>query len=152
MYPMSDHTSGPGSTLINPDTHYAHATPDTCRKVPGRREFLEFRDLGVESASGGRMRAQMLSVVPGAKVPKLTGWHYHTCQSQIVHVLKGWMDLEYEDGRRLLVKAGDTLFTPGGMRHNELAISDDLELFEIFVPAEVGTQLCDPPEWARDRA
>jgi hypothetical protein len=33
---------------------------------------------------------------------------------------------------------------PGGLPHQEIATSDDLELVEISVPAETGTQPCDP--------
>ena len=34
---------------------------------------------------------------------------------------------------------------PGGMRHNETATADELELLEVSVPAEMKTVVCDPP-------
>ena len=34
---------------------------------------------------------------------------------------------------------------PGGMKHNETATSDTMELLEISLPAEMGTVACDPP-------
>ena len=41
--------------------------------------------------------------------------------------------------------AGDSVMIPGGLPHQEIATSDDLELLELSVPAEMGTVACDPP-------
>jgi quercetin dioxygenase-like cupin family protein len=85
-----------------------------------------------------------MSAVTGMTEP--TGWHYHVCESQFVYALKGWVDLEFESGETVHLQAGESLFIPGGMRHNETATSDDLEILEICVPAAMGTVPCDPPE------
>ena len=45
----------------------------------------------------------------------------------------------------LRVEAGDSVFIPGGMPHNELRTSDDVEILEVSVPGELGTVPCDPP-------
>src|SRR3546814_5375925 len=74
-----------------------------------------------------------------------TGWHYHTCEAQINYCLKGWADLVFEDGTEVRVKAGDFEYIPGGVVHNEVATSDDLEAIEICIPAEMGTVAVDPP-------
>ena len=63
---------------------------------PGRRPFFRYRDLGVEGASGGRMRAYQNTSIVGMTEP--TGWHYHTCEMQFVYVLKGKLVIEFEDG------------------------------------------------------
>ena len=55
--------------------------------APGRRPFFKYRDLGLEAATGGRMRAYQNSSIAGMTQP--TGWHYHTCEMQFVYVLKG---------------------------------------------------------------
>lgn len=112
--------------------------------VPGRRAFFKYRELGVTQASQGRMRAQVTSATAGMSKP--TGWHYHVCESQFVYVLKGWVDLEFEDGATIRVEAGDSLYIPGGMRHNELRTADTFEILEVSVPAEMGTVACDAPE------
>ena len=53
------------------------------------------------------------------------------------------------EGRHTL-KAGESLYIPGGLRHNETAASRDLELLELSVPADMGTVACDPPEgWSK---
>ena len=49
------------------------------------------------------------------------------------------------DSRKLRVKAGESLYIPGGLRHNETGTSDDLEILEVAVPADMGTQACDAP-------
>jgi quercetin dioxygenase-like cupin family protein len=79
-----------------------------------------------------------------------TGWHYHVCEGQFVYMLSGWVDLEFEDGQQLRIQSGESLYIPGGLRHNETAASRDLELLEISVPADMGTVACDPPEgWSK---
>jgi mannose-6-phosphate isomerase-like protein (cupin superfamily) len=125
------------------DRTLAYANPATAPLVPGRREFFKYRDLGVTEASRGHMRAQVTSAIRGMTQP--TGWHYHLCESQFVYALKGWVDLEFEGGTRLRVSAGESIYIPGGLRHNEIATSDDFEILEVSVPADMGTQPCDPP-------
>jgi len=122
----------------------AYANPATAPLVPGRREFFHYRDLGVGAASSGRMRAQVMSATKGMSKP--TGWHYHVCEGQFVYALEGWVDLVFEDGQAIRLKAGESLYIPGGLRHNEIATSDTLGILEVCVPADMGTVPCDPPE------
>ena len=111
--------------------------------VEGRRTFFKYRDLGVTAASNGWMRAQVMSTVTGMTKP--TGWHYHVCEGQFVYTLKGWVELEFEDGTSRRLEAGDSCFIPGGMHHNEIATSDDLEILEVCLPSDMGTVPVDPP-------
>jgi quercetin dioxygenase-like cupin family protein len=134
----SDHTA------VKPAMKLRHATTETAPFVPGRREFFKYRDLGVTDATNGEMRAQIMSAVTGMTEP--TGWHYHVCESQFVYALKGWVDLEFETGETIHLQAGESLLIPGGMRHNETATSNDLEILEVCVPADMGTVPCDRPE------
>jgi mannose-6-phosphate isomerase-like protein (cupin superfamily) len=111
--------------------------------VAGRRDFFRYRDLGVEKASDGWMRAQVMSAITGMTQP--TGWHYHVCEGQFVYALKGFVELEFEDGTSCRLEAGDSCFIPGGMKHNELRTSDDIEILEVCLPANMGTVPCEPP-------
>jgi uncharacterized cupin superfamily protein len=111
--------------------------------VEGRRSFFRYRDLGVTKASEGWMRAQVMSAITGMTQP--TGWHYHVCEGQFVYTLKGFVELEFEDGTNCRLEAGDSCFIPGGMKHNELRTSDDVEVIEVCLPANMGTVSCDPP-------
>jgi len=109
----------------------------------GRRDFFKYRDLGVTKATEGWMRAQVTTAITGMTQP--TGWHYHVCEGQFVYTLKGWVELEFEDGTVCRLEPGDSVFIPGGLRHNEIATSDDLEILEVSVPADMGTVPVDPP-------
>lgn len=120
-----------------------YVTPETAEIVKGRRDFFNYHELGVTDATNGAMRAQIMKATQGLSEP--TGWHYHECDQQFIHMLKGWVDLEFEDGRKIRLKAGDSMMIPGGMRHNETATADEMEILEVSVPAKLGTVPCDPP-------
>jgi quercetin dioxygenase-like cupin family protein len=132
------------STEATPTGKLAHATSANAPFVEGRRSFLKYQDLGVTDASSGRMRAQVMSATAGMTKP--TGWHYHVCDGQFVYVLKGWVDLEFEDGQKLRVQGGESLYIPGGLLHNETATSETLEILEVSVPADMGTVACEAPQ------
>jgi quercetin dioxygenase-like cupin family protein len=127
--------------------HFVAARQDDLQDLGGRRTWMEYLDLGVTDATGGFMRAQRTRVT--AEGHEVTGWHYHLCELQWVYVLRGWEDLQIEDGRTLRLEAGDSVLLPGGYRHNEVLMSSDLDVLEISVPAQMGTVNCDaPPAWA----
>ena len=112
--------------------------------VPGRRSFMQYRELGVTAASQGKIRAQITSATQGLSEP--TGWHFHICDGQLVYMLKGWVDLEFAGGRVERIAAGDSMYIPGGTPHNEIATSDTFELLEVSIPADMGTETCDAPD------
>ena len=120
------------------------ATKENSRFVLGRRDWLQYLDAGLEEASGGRVRAT-LSTATGAMVTE-TGWHYHECEMQIGYITKGWIELQFEDGTEVRLEAGDILFVPGGVKHNELRTSDDIAGLEITIPGQMGTVPCAKPE------
>jgi len=118
---------------------FVSATPYS----PGRRPFFKYRDLGLEGASNGRMRAYHSTAIAGMLEP--TGWHYHTCEMQFVYVLKGKITIEFEDGTVASCGPGDSLFIPGGVRHNEIFASEDKETLEVSVPGKIGTVNVERP-------
>lgn len=126
-----------------PGQKLAVAKKDAATYVAGRRDFFKYRELGVTEASNRRMRAQVTSATQGLGKP--TGWHYHVCEQQLVYMLKGWVDLEFEDGTKVRLEAGDSLMIPGGTIHNETGTADELELLEVSVPADMGTVPCEAP-------
>ncbi len=119
------------------------AKKDEATYVPGRREWMKYRELGVTEGSGGRIRAQVTSATQGLSAP--TGWHVHLCEGQFVDMLDGWVDLEFAGGKVVRIAEGDSMYIPGGTPHNEIATSDRFELLEVSVPADMGTESCDPP-------
>lgn len=108
----------------------------------GRREFLRYRDIGLGDATDQRFR---LLGMRATGRNEATGWHYHECDVQFVYVLKGWVELEFEGGRRERLVAGSFASIPGGTLHNEFNLSDDLEVIEICSPADMGTVAVDAP-------
>jgi quercetin dioxygenase-like cupin family protein len=125
-----------------PKMKVAVASKEDAKYVAGRRAFFKYRDLGVTDGTAGFMRAQVTSAEQGMSKP--TGWHIHKCQAQLVYMLSGWVDLEFED-RKVRVSAGDSIMIPGGTPHNETGTSDAFELLEVSVPADMGTEPCEPP-------
>jgi quercetin dioxygenase-like cupin family protein len=128
-------------------TKLAYGGLENSPSVPGRRDWFKYRDLGVTAATGGKIRAQTMSTSRGMSEP--TGWHYHTCDAQFVYAVKGWVDLVFEDGQKIRLKQGESLLIPGGMKHNETATSEELEILELSLPADMGTVACDAPEGMR---
>lgn len=120
------------------------ATKANTAFVPGRRDWLSYLDTGFAEASGGRLHASV-QAASGALVTE-TGWHYHECEMQIAYIVKGWIELQFEDGTDVRLEAGDAMFLPGGVKHNEVRSSDDITGFEITVPAGMGTVPCDEPD------
>ena len=129
-------------TMIKPAMKVAVASKDNPNYVPGRRDFFKYRDLGVTAATHGKMRAQVTKAEQGMSKP--TGWHVHKCEAQFVYMLSGWVDLVFAD-RKVRLKAGDSMLIPGDTPHNETGTSDTFELLEVSVPADMGTEPCDPP-------
>ena len=99
---------------VTPPGKLVHATPTTAPLVAGRRSFFKYRDLGVTAASSGKIRAQVTIGADGMTQP--TGWHYHVCEGQFVYMLSGWVDLEFEDGQKLRIQAGESLYLPAGLQ------------------------------------
>ena len=116
--------------------------------IIGRRAFFKYREMGVGVASEGKFRVQVMSAEKGLSEP--TGWHYHVCEGQFVFMLSGWVDLVFENGDEIRVGEGDSVYIPGGLRHNETATSDTFELIEVSVPADLRTEPCDPPDGIAD--
>ena len=105
----------------------------------GLRDFLEYRDLGIDNATHGQFRAHVVRVKShhtGDQDMHTTGLHQHLCDFQMFYVLKGWVRFIY-DGQEgeLTFRAGDCVLQPPGIVHNEMACSDDLEILEIYSPA-----------------
>jgi quercetin dioxygenase-like cupin family protein len=117
---------------------------DSWKAGAGRRSFIEYRDFGMVEATGGKLNIQGSLVREGSKAPE-TGWHYHTCDFQVVYVLEGWVDMEFEPDNVIRLIAGDCVNIPPGQPQNERAISDNFRALEIRSPRDIGTVVCEPP-------
>lgn len=103
----------------------------------GLRPYFEYRDLGIKDATAGKA---VMHVIRAHAGHQLTGeWHRHEVQLQIVYVLKGWVTFEYEGQGEHTLVAGTCVHQAPGIRHREIAHSDDLELIEIVLPGDFKT-------------
>jgi mannose-6-phosphate isomerase-like protein (cupin superfamily) len=104
----------------------------------GPRADVEYRDLGLAAATGGRIGIKHIRAI--MPLPAPTGWHWHDLTAHFVFVLKGSLTFRFRgiDGD-VTVVAGSGLSQPAGVPHNVIARSDDLEVLEINVPAQYGT-------------
>jgi mannose-6-phosphate isomerase-like protein (cupin superfamily) len=90
-------------------THAAQATFER-----GLRSFFEYRDLGIRQAT-------------------------NETTFQLVYVLKGWIEFEYEGQGVVRLEAGSCVHQPPGIRHREIGHSPDVELLEVVMPGEFAT-------------
>jgi mannose-6-phosphate isomerase-like protein (cupin superfamily) len=104
----------------------------------GPRADVEYRDLGLRAATGGRVGIKHIRAI--MPLPEPTGWHWHDMSAHFVYVLKGWITFRFAGVEGdVTVSAGSGLSQPAGVAHNVVARSDDLELLELNMPAEYGT-------------
>jgi mannose-6-phosphate isomerase-like protein (cupin superfamily) len=109
----------------------------------GPRANVEYRDLGMAEASGGRIGAKHIRAIQPFEVE--TGWHWHDMTAHFVYVLKGWIEFRFDGiDESVTVVAGSCLSQPAGVAHNVIGQSDDLELIEINMPADYSTAECPP--------
>jgi len=104
----------------------------------GLRGFFAYRDLGVADATEGRVGAHVIRARGASDAPGER--HHHALDFQLVYVLRGWVDFEYDGVGRVRLEAGSSVVQPPGIRHAELAHSDDLEMLEITLPARFATE------------
>jgi mannose-6-phosphate isomerase-like protein (cupin superfamily) len=115
----------------------------------GLRAYFEYRDLGIERATRGKVVAHVIRARPG-KAPH-GQWHRHDCKVQFVYVLRGSAVFEYEGVGKVTMKPGSCFYQPPGIRHRELSHSKDLELLEIVAPAKFRTVSLEKPAARKSR-
>ncbi|MDQ6882541.1 MAG: cupin domain-containing protein [Pseudomonadota bacterium] len=104
----------------------------------GLRAFFEYRDLGVNRATGGKVVAHVIRAVRGSGFSGQP--HLHRTTFQLVYVLRGWIEFEYEGQGVVRLEAGSSVYQPPEIRHRELGHSDDLEMLEVVMPGEFTTE------------
>jgi YesN/AraC family two-component response regulator len=91
-------------------------------------KIMEFKELPVVKSIGS------IIFLPAWTV-KFHSDHNH----EMLHVIKGEMELTYEDGSKYLAGAGDTLLNPAETMHKDVfKSSDELEVFFILFSWEHG--------------
>ncbi|HEX6721875.1 MAG TPA: cupin domain-containing protein [Burkholderiaceae bacterium] len=103
----------------------------------GLRSFFEYRDLGIKAATGGRVVAHVIRAAAGREFSSQP--HMHKTTFQMVYILKGWIEFEYEGQGVVRLEAGSCVHQPPEIHHREVGHSEDIELLEIVLPGEFET-------------
>ena len=98
----------------------------------GLRSFFEYRDLGIRQATEGRVVAHVIRAAAGEAFSGQP--HLHKTSFQLVYVLKGWIEFEYEGQGVVRLEAGSCVHQPPGIRHREIGHSPDVEMLEVVMP------------------
>jgi len=104
----------------------------------GLRSFFEYRDLGIKEATDGRVDAHLIRAAEGNAFSSQP--HLHRTTFQLVYVMKGWIEFEYEGHGVVRLEAGSCVHQPPAIRHRELGHSDDIEMLEVILPADFVTE------------
>lgn len=104
----------------------------------GLRSFFAYRDLGIRKATEGRVTAHVIRAADGAHFSSQP--HRHQTGFQLVYILKGWIEFDYEGQGVVRLEAGSCVYQPPGIRHRELGHSDDVEMLEVVMPADFTTE------------
>ena len=104
----------------------------------GLRSFYEYRDLGIKDATAGRVVAHVIRAAAGTDFSSQP--HRHKTTFQLVYVLKGWIEFEYEGQGLVRLEAGSCVHQPPEIRHREIGHSEDIEMLEIVLPANFRTE------------
>ena len=129
--------------LNSTTTHFSHIKPgDTDWRSDGLRDFLLYKDLGIEAATAGKVLAQLVKANMAPE--KGTGWHRHETEFHIVIMTKGWARFMYGD-KETLVAAGDCVHQRPGIVHYLFDYSPDMEYLEIVGPADFKSIDVAPP-------
>ena len=103
----------------------------------GLRSFFEYRDLGIKAATGGRVVAHVIRAAAGREFSSQP--HMHKTTFQMVYILKGRIEFEYEGQGVVRLEAGSCVHQPPEIHHREVGHSEDIELLEIVLPGEFET-------------
>jgi mannose-6-phosphate isomerase-like protein (cupin superfamily) len=124
---------------------FVHNLAQDAKWTPGLREIFEYRDLGVKAATKGDYVAHLIRHNGNKVKDQVQEWHVHDCNFQFVLVLNGWATFEYEGQGVRTIRKGDCIHQTPGIRHREIAVSDDYEVLEIVSPADFKTRVVDAP-------
>jgi mannose-6-phosphate isomerase-like protein (cupin superfamily) len=139
--------------MSSKDWSFTHNLASDAKWTPGLREIFEYRDLGIKDGTRGDFVAHLIRHNGKKTKDEVQQWHVHDCTFQFVYVMNGWATFEYEgQGQRTIRKGDSILQVPGiilqvpGIKHREIACSEDFEVLEIVSPANFATRIVDTPQ------
>jgi len=125
---------------------FVHNLASEQQWTPGLREIFEYRDLGIKAGTKGDFVAHLIRH-NGKKVKdQVQQWHVHDCTFQLVYVMNGWATFEYEGQGQRTIRKGDCILQVPGIKHREIACSEDFEVLEIVSPGDFATRIVEAPQ------
>jgi quercetin dioxygenase-like cupin family protein len=125
---------------------FVHNLASEAKWTPGLREIFDYRDLGIKSGTNGDYVAHLIKANGKKQKDEVQHWHVHDCDFQFVYVMNGWATFEYEGQGQHTIRKGDCILQTPGIKHREIACSDDFEVLEIVSPADFKTRIVDGPK------
>jgi quercetin dioxygenase-like cupin family protein len=105
----------------------------------GLRPYSAYRDLGLAPATAGMVQAHVIRMTKPFTPGEVDIPHYHDVDFQMVFVLKGWFQSEFEGEGVHTFREGSCWIQPPRIKHTVRGYSDDCELLEIVLPADFDT-------------
>jgi len=130
------------------DWRFVHNQASKAAWTPGLREIFEYRDLGIKEGTKGDYVAHLIRHNGRKAKDEVQKWHVHDCTFQFVFVLNGWATFEYEGEGERTIRPGDAILQTPGIKHREIACSEDFEVLEIVAPADFKTRVVEAPKGA----
>ena len=112
---------------------FVHHKENDATWAPGLRNIFEYRDLGVKTATNGDYVAHVIRRNKNEYDDGIQSWHVHECDFQFVYVLNGWATFEYEGQGQHTIRKGDTVLQTPKIKHREIACSDDLKCWKLYL-------------------
>ncbi len=127
---------------------FVHDLASEATWTPGLREIFEYRDLGIKDGTKGDFVAHLIRHNGKKVADQVQQWHVHECNFQFVYVMNGWATFEYEGQGEHTIRKGDCILQTPGIKHREIACSEDFEVLEIVSPADFATRVVEAPKAA----
>jgi mannose-6-phosphate isomerase-like protein (cupin superfamily) len=132
-------------TMADKNWDFLHNLASDANWTPGLRDIFEYRDLGIKEATKGDFVAHLIRRNDKKVKDEVQKWHVHDCTFQFVFVINGWATFEYEGQGEHTIRKGDCILQIPGLKHREIACSDDFEVLEIVSPADFATRVVEAP-------
>ncbi len=96
---------------------------------PGASPEFLYRDLGIADVTNGAFNARVIRAAHDTQ--RADDWHTHDHAFSLTYVLRGWLEVEFEDIGLRKVGPGDVIYSWNGPRHRELGCGGGLEILSL---------------------
>jgi quercetin dioxygenase-like cupin family protein len=112
----------------------------------GLRDYFSYRDLGVATASNGRIVAQINRA--NYKLTDEGELHHHVLAHQMNLVLKGSAIMKFEGIGEVELITGTSFYMPPKIKHTFVSCSENFITMEICTPADFDTVIDNPKTYS----